>query len=101
MTANLTLNRGKKHLLPYWYDRVSSKDQVVTGRGLGVQRSQIVQCLDRNADKFADERIFITDEGVSAFKDANISPESNLGLWLLDVRDSKVILPNNNGHATK
>lgn len=77
-------------LLPYCYERVSSKDQVVSGHGLGDQRSQISQFLDRNSDKFLEERVFITDEGVSAFKDANISPESNLGLWLQDVRDSKV-----------
>lgn len=77
-------------LLTYCYERVSSKDQVLTGKGLNDQRSQIIQFLDENAEKFSDNRTFITDEGVSAFKDSNISPESNLGKFLQDIRDHKI-----------
>jgi hypothetical protein len=51
------------------------------------QRSIIEQYLDDNAEKFSNERIYITDEGVSAFKNANISPDSNLGKFLQDVRN--------------
>lgn len=77
-------------LLPYCYERVSSKDQVVSGGGLDDQRSQIEQFLARRASEFTEERIFIRDEGVSAFKDANISPASNLGKFLQDVKDGKI-----------
>ncbi|WP_202307397.1 recombinase family protein [Dryocola clanedunensis] len=76
-------------LRPICYERVSSFDQVVTGAGLDDQRSIIEQYLDDNADKFTCDRIYITDEGVSAFKNANISPESNLGKFLQDVRNRK------------
>ncbi|WP_081946089.1 recombinase family protein [Cedecea neteri] len=76
-------------LRPICYERVSSFDQVITGGGLDDQRSIIEQYLDDNIDKFTKNRIFITDEGVSAFKNANISAESNLGKFLQDVRDRK------------
>lgn len=72
---------------PICYERVSSFDQVVSGAGLDDQRSIIEQYLDDNADKFSNDRIYITDEGVSAFKNANISPDSNLGKFLQDVRN--------------
>lgn len=72
---------------PICYERVSSFDQVASGAGLDDQRSIIEQYLDDNAEKFSNERIYITDEGVSAFKNANISPDSNLGKFLQDVRN--------------
>ncbi|WPO93744.1 recombinase family protein [Buttiauxella sp. HR94] len=74
---------------PICYERVSSFDQVLSGAGLDDQRSIIDQYLKENAEKFTNERIYITDEGVSAFKNANISSESNLGKFLQDVRDRR------------
>lgn len=76
-------------LRPICYERVSSVKQVELGYGLDDQRSSIEDFLEKNTDKFTSERVFITDDGVSAFKNANISPESNLGKFLQDVRDKK------------
>jgi len=74
---------------PICYERVSSFDQVLSGSGLDDQRSIIEQFLDDNPENFTKNRIYITDEGVSAFKNANISAESNLGKFLQDVRGRK------------
>ena len=74
---------------PICYERVSSFDQVLSGSGLDDQRSIIDQFLDDNPENFTKNRIYITDEGVSAFKNANISAESNLGKFLQDVRGRK------------
>ncbi|WP_437430345.1 hypothetical protein [Yokenella regensburgei] len=74
---------------PICYERVSSFDQVVSGAGLDDRRSIIEQSLDDNSEKFSDDRIYIIDEGVSAFKNANISPGSNLGKFLQYVRNRK------------
>ncbi|WP_052984266.1 recombinase family protein, partial [Shigella sonnei] len=76
-------------LRPICYERVSSIQQVDMGKGLDDQRSSLTAYLDKNADKFTDERIFITDAGLSAFKNANISPESQLGIFLQDVGNRK------------
>ncbi|MBK0077885.1 recombinase family protein [Kosakonia sp. S58] len=76
-------------LRPISYERVSTFQQVEMGKGLVDQRSSLTAFLDKNADKFTDERVFITDEGVSAFKNANIAPESSLGKFLQDIRDKK------------
>lgn len=74
---------------PICYERVSSFDQVLRGSGLDDQRSIIERYLDDNSKIFTKDRIFITDEGVSAFKNANISAESSLGKFLQDVRERK------------
>ncbi|HDR2864892.1 TPA: recombinase family protein [Enterobacter asburiae] len=76
-------------LRPISYERVSTFQQVEMGKGLVDQRSSLTAFLDKNADKFTEDRIFITDEGVSAFKNANIAPESSLGKFLQDIRDKK------------
>lgn len=76
-------------LRPICYERVSSIQQIEGGGGLDDQRSALEGYLDRNADKFNDERIFIQDKGVSAFKNSNISSESQLGIFLQDVQNRK------------
>lgn len=76
-------------LRPICYERVSTIYQAVMANGLDDQRSSWTAYLDRNADKFSTGRIFIQDAGLSAYKNANISPTSNLGKFLQDVRDRK------------
>ncbi|EPA3923341.1 hypothetical protein ACQ3IZ_004332, partial [Escherichia coli] len=60
-------------LRPICYERVSSIQQIEGGGGLDDQRSALEGYLDRNSDKFNNERVFIQDRGVSAFKNSNIS----------------------------
>lgn len=76
-------------LRPICYERVSSIQQIEGGGGLDDQRSALEGYLDRNAALFNDDRIFIQDRGVSAFKNSNISPESQLGIFLQDVQNRK------------
>ncbi|HIE9725339.1 TPA: recombinase family protein [Klebsiella variicola subsp. variicola] len=76
-------------LRPICYERVSSIQQVEVGNGLDDQRSALTAYLDKNADKFSIDRVFIQDAGLSAYKNANISPTSNLGKFLQDVRNHK------------
>ncbi|MDT9876199.1 recombinase family protein [Enterobacter cloacae] len=76
-------------LRPICYERVSTIYQAVMANGLDDQRSSLTAYLDRNAGKFSDDRIFIQDAGLSAYKNANISATSNLGKFLQDVRDRK------------
>ncbi|WP_407197035.1 recombinase family protein [Enterobacter cloacae] len=76
-------------LRPICYERVSSIQQVEMGNGLDDQRSSLTAYLDKNSDKFTNDRVFITDAGLSAFKNANISPESQLGIFLQDVGNRK------------
>ena len=71
---------------PICYERVSSFDQVLSGSGLDDQRSIIEQFLYDNPENFTKNRIYITDEGVTAFKNANISAECILGKFLQDER---------------
>ncbi|WP_233437983.1 recombinase family protein [Citrobacter farmeri] len=77
----------KKRFRPICYERVSTNLQVLDGSGLADQRSEIDKFIDENATKFTNDRVCITGDGVSAFKNANISPESNLGKFLQGVRD--------------
>lgn len=76
-------------LRPICYERVSSIQQIEGGGGLDDQRSALEGYLDRNSDKFSNDRIFIQDRGVSAFKNSNISSESQLGIFLQDVQNRK------------
>lgn len=76
-------------LRPICYERVSSIQQIEGGGGLDDQRSALEGYLDRNSDKFNNERVFIQDRGVSAFKNSNISSESQLGIFLQDVQNRK------------
>jgi DNA invertase Pin-like site-specific DNA recombinase len=50
-------------LRPISYERVSTFQQVEMGKGWVDQRFLSTAFLDKNADKFTKERIFITDEG--------------------------------------
>lgn len=76
-------------LRPICYERVSSLQQVSVGGGLDDQRSSLEAYLDNNSDKFSSKRIFIRDLGLSAFRNSNISPESQLGVFLQDVQNRK------------
>ncbi|HDG1697407.1 TPA: recombinase family protein, partial [Kluyvera ascorbata] len=76
-------------LRPICYERVSSIQQVDTGGGLYDQRSTIEDYLDRNSNIFLNNRIFIQDAGISAFRNSNISPQSQLGIFLQDVQNRK------------
>lgn len=76
-------------LRPICYERVSSLSQVEEGGGLSDQRSVIDSYLDRNPHKFSTERTYFRDLGVSAFRNDNISPESQLGEFLEGVRRKK------------
>ncbi|MFG0515141.1 recombinase family protein [Kluyvera intermedia] len=76
-------------LRPICYERVSSIQQVDTGGGLYDQRSTIEDYLDRNSNIFLNDRIFIQDAGISAFGNSNISPQSQLGIFLQDVQNRK------------
>ncbi|KYC14860.1 recombinase family protein [Citrobacter sp. AATXR] len=76
-------------LRPICYERVSSIQQIEEGGGLDDQRSALEGYLDRNSEKFSADRVFIQDKGLSAFKNSNISAESQLGIFLQDVQNRK------------
>lgn len=76
--------------IPYCYRRLSTMSQVVSGQGLDDQRSIIERFLEENAEKFTGEPTYITDEGISAYKDANIAEDSALGLFLKDVKEHRI-----------
>lgn len=73
-------------LRPICYERVSSIQQVSEGGGLDDQRGAIDRYLDEKKHLFSDDRIYIQDRGVSAFRNDNISPDSQLGMFLEGVR---------------
>ncbi|HEL5587627.1 TPA: recombinase family protein, partial [Klebsiella pneumoniae] len=76
-------------LRPICYERVSSIQQIEGGGGLDDQRSVLEAYLDRNAALFNNDRVFIRDLGISVFRNSNISPESQLGIFLQDVQNRK------------
>ncbi|MDU3914581.1 recombinase family protein [Kluyvera ascorbata] len=75
---------------PICYERVSTKNQLSeAGNGAGGlddQRAAIDRYLDEKKQLFSEGRIYLQDRGVSAFRNDNISPDSQLGMFLEGIR---------------
>ena len=74
-------------LRPICYERVSSFQQLSEGHGgLDDQRSAIDRYLDDNKKLFSGDRIYIQDRGISAYRNDNIAPGSQMGSFLEGIR---------------
>lgn len=73
-------------LRPICYERVSSIQQVSEGGGLDDQRAAIERYLDEKNELFSSDRIYLQDRGISAYRNDNISPDSQMGKLLEGIR---------------
>ncbi|HGH5981248.1 TPA: recombinase family protein, partial [Kluyvera georgiana] len=80
-------------LRPICYERVSTKNQLSeAGNGAGGlddQRAAIDRYLDEKKHLFSEDRIYLQDRGISAFRNDNILPGSQLSQLLEGIRNKE------------